>query len=59
MRIYNVKVPVVALVWADSEDAAVRKVTRHLAGRDVYVEAREAAAFESEPIYGLEEGVIG
>lgn len=52
MTVYNVKMPVVALVEAESKQDAIRVMARHLnADANLWWgEAHEAHAFESEPV---------
>ena len=56
--IYNVKVPVVALIEAENELAAIVKLQWYLRNvTKLHVEVIEGNAFESEPLDGTE-GVI-
>ena len=48
--IFNVLVPVVELVRADSEDEAISKLARQLASRDFAPLTEKASAFDSEPL---------
>lgn len=50
-KLWNVLVPVVGLVYAETAEEAVRQVTRDIerTGYDVYDGEEKPSAFESEP----------